>query len=366
VKYYTNKARQAGMTLIELTVVLLVLIGLAGLLIPYVSGFVSKTHDSTGSSNIQALNNAMIRYTVENYDSYPNKMDSLIQTTDNKVFSKMMNAMPTGYLAPFQLTSDEAASLNGVGITTMMDMDPAKTNATFDNVAGEIAVSKDAYVAIIRETSPVWNGLANILGKPVDTAGNYYVVMGVGEDSTISGATVADVPVHFAGRGDMSAELKYNHFVAVFQVPKAGGHCDIADMALDASAGDNAGVQSSNEVAATATAQAAMDAANPATSGTIPTTEATCDTLAAISTPGDAPEQISVAAGTGNNSTDFGDDPAGTAGNAGAENESWGVTGVVWVSGGSDAKFMGTAMAMMMNNFEGLGGALNNYYKKVN
>ena len=39
VKQYT---RQAGMTLIELTVVLLVLIGLAGLLLPYVSGFMME------------------------------------------------------------------------------------------------------------------------------------------------------------------------------------------------------------------------------------------------------------------------------------------------------------------------------------
>ena len=34
--------RQAGMTLIELTVVLLVLIGLAGLLIPYVGCFCAE------------------------------------------------------------------------------------------------------------------------------------------------------------------------------------------------------------------------------------------------------------------------------------------------------------------------------------
>jgi prepilin-type N-terminal cleavage/methylation domain-containing protein len=44
VKDYKIKTikRQAGMTLIELTVVLLILVGLAGLLVPYVGSFVQK------------------------------------------------------------------------------------------------------------------------------------------------------------------------------------------------------------------------------------------------------------------------------------------------------------------------------------
>jgi type II secretory pathway pseudopilin PulG len=73
VKHYKVKqyTRQAGMTLIELTVVLLVLIGLAGLLIPYVSGFVSKTHDGTGTFNSAGLDNNIQRYIAEK-TSLPN------------------------------------------------------------------------------------------------------------------------------------------------------------------------------------------------------------------------------------------------------------------------------------------------------
>ena len=70
---------QAGMTLIELTVVLLVLIGLAGLLIPYVSGFVGKTHDSTGTFNSAGLDNNIQRYITEKMRA-PNNLESLVQT----------------------------------------------------------------------------------------------------------------------------------------------------------------------------------------------------------------------------------------------------------------------------------------------
>ena len=79
-KYYTKKARQAGMTLIELTVVLLVLIGLAGLMIPYVSGFVSKTHDSVGTSTVADLDNAIFRHQAS-YMQFPSGMESLISST---------------------------------------------------------------------------------------------------------------------------------------------------------------------------------------------------------------------------------------------------------------------------------------------
>ena len=76
-KHYNKMARQAGMTLIELTVVLLVLVGLAGLMIPYVSGFVTKTHDATGSDSLASLNSAIQRYDVQ-FLGQPAGYDSLM------------------------------------------------------------------------------------------------------------------------------------------------------------------------------------------------------------------------------------------------------------------------------------------------
>ncbi len=75
-KHYNNMARQAGMTLIELTVVLLILIGLAGLLVPYVGSFTQTTHDSTNSNNVAQLNNAMGRYVSEK-NKIPPHVDTL-------------------------------------------------------------------------------------------------------------------------------------------------------------------------------------------------------------------------------------------------------------------------------------------------
>jgi len=331
VKNYNKIARQAGMTLIELTVVLLVLIGLAGLLIPYVSGFVGKTHDSTGSSNIQALNNAMIRFSVENYDAYPDKMDSLIQE-DDAVYSKMMSQM---YLEPHTLLANEATSLKGAGINNLMVMDETTDNATFGNTTGTpLAVTTGKVVAILKGT--VLTNLANIMGKPVDTVHNHYVAVGVGDESTIAGKTVADVPVHFAGRADMAANVKYNHFIAVFETPKAD-FCDLTAFNALNDLGSNAIIESTDApVAVQVDADAATALAAAGTSVAIDAGKLACSNLNGVDTAGDADGEI------------------------------WTTAGYTWVDGGSDAKFVGTAMAMMMNNFEGMGGALSNYYNKVN
>ncbi|MEZ6106265.1 MAG: prepilin-type N-terminal cleavage/methylation domain-containing protein [Pirellulaceae bacterium] len=47
-----NAARR-GLTLIELVVVLLILVGLAGVVIPAVTNMVGRTHTSSGAANIQ-------------------------------------------------------------------------------------------------------------------------------------------------------------------------------------------------------------------------------------------------------------------------------------------------------------------------
>jgi len=300
-------ARQAGMTLIELTVVLLVLVGLAGLLIPYVSGFVGKTHDATGSSNIQALNNAIGRYSVEHYDNFPNEVDSLIEDGTGTVYSKMMSSIMPGmpasgggqYLTGLQLTADSLASLKDVGINSVRVMDPLLDNATFGNtVAASLPLAVGAWVAELDSSNININSvsISAAMGRRLDIDNNHYIVFGLGDDSTITGTTLSDVPVHFSQNGDMGANNAYNHFVTVYEVPRAD-HC--------AGATDVGGVLL----------------------GTQPATEPLCIATVTL-----------------------------TAG---------GTSKGTWHPAGAKAKFVGAAMAMGMGNFEGLGESLNRYYENT-
>jgi len=249
VKYYTNKARQAGMTLIELTVVLLVLIGLAGLMIPYVSGFVSKTHDSVNSDSLAAANNAIQRYDVQ-FMGQPNGYDSLMSTVDTSgagaIYAKMMGG--TGTNDYLKTVSVQGSALAGVGITTLREMNDATTDATFQasdatitiadssslytlaalNVKGSTCGMSDAMGCIEDDAA-----LAAILGRSastIDTSANDYLVFGVGSDSGMVGKTMSEAPVHFAKTGAMSAANKYNRILAVYSVSKTGVQCTLNGM----------------------------------------------------------------------------------------------------------------------------------------
>jgi len=237
--------RQSGMTLIELTVVLLVLIGLAGLMIPYVSGFVSRTHDSTGTNNLAQLNHTIQRYQGQ-YMSYPDDLHSLIEqaagSNPGTVYSELMNR---NFLTATTYTSDGVAgtdlseyplsSLRMAGITSLYDMkDPtANGSKTFDAGFGSVAVPNQmmaaagtVIVAVLNagDKGSVEQHLADAFGGDInsyDSTCYDYVVMGVGQESQMTGRTLQDAPVHFAQNGDMGPENKYNRFSAVFKVDKA-------------------------------------------------------------------------------------------------------------------------------------------------
>ena len=229
-KYYTNKARQAGMTLIELTVVLLVLIGLAGLLMPYVGGFVTKTHDSTGASNIAEVNGAMLRYQAS-YQSYPDGLDSLVDA-DGAVYTKLMGP---DCLAAVDFTADQGMALKMAGIDNVMEMDKTTSDATFSATSGVVTAiesmgTNTTKLAVLTKTMKCNDGgtmavsndnMTDIIIRTPNVDIYDYVVFGVGQDTSMVGKSLTTAPVHFAQSGNMGPTLKYNRFGVVFEVPKA-------------------------------------------------------------------------------------------------------------------------------------------------
>ena len=211
------------MTLIELTVVLLVLIGLAGLMIPYVGGFVSKTHDSVNSDELAAVNGAIQRYDVQ-FLGYPSDLDSLIETGSSTVYSKMMRS---ANFSSYQLKTDELKSLTSVGIKSVYDMNTVTADsATFKATTGSSrTLASGGSVAELAEisSSMAFNDVMcpNLFnGKECSATDNHYIAFGVGARNKMIGRTISEAPVHFAKQGDMNAFNKYNRIVAVFEVPK--------------------------------------------------------------------------------------------------------------------------------------------------
>lgn len=246
--YYNKKARQAGMTLIELTVVLLVLVGLAGLMIPYVAGFIEKTHDSTGTWNGAALDSNIQRYQMDK-TRLPGRLETLINgaagtaaATDAPCVAAALDGlycklMSTDWYATTVVDSDAggapqvmANSLAMAGISEAYNNDPDTDNATFGSALGTpITLNDDAphtlaTVGVVAALGIlVEDHMAEAFERPSDSFDSTcydYVVMGIGDQSDLIGTTLNTAPVHFAQQGTMGPVNKYNRFVAVFQVDK--------------------------------------------------------------------------------------------------------------------------------------------------
>ena len=256
-KHFNNKARQAGMTLIELTVVLLVLIGLAGLMIPYVSGFISRTHDSTGTNNLARLNNNIQRYQNQ-FMSLPDDMQSLVVASAGGVYPKLIS---TSLLTTTTYTDDNTTAITSAeiplmslaksGISSFFDMNQTPTSATFDAVQSSVDVPKpkntggatsiELAIASLGSEDGTINPniethIASAFGmqeSEFNATCNDYVVVGLGQESQLIGRTMSDAPVHFAQNGDNGPNNKYNRYVAVFEVDKANGSTPAGTGTLD-------------------------------------------------------------------------------------------------------------------------------------
>jgi len=234
-------ARQAGMTLIELTVVLLVLIGLAGLMIPYVSGFVGKTHDSTGTSNAARAGQAIVQYDVQ-FMGQPNNMESLLNATAGTrtdgadticeaavAFDPYCKMMAPAFYSKLTLNAAHVTSLNNAGITSVLDNNPDTTDATFKSVAAARTFAAAEFLAGVSAApstgiATVPEHLVEAFGGQVadyDTACYDYATFGIGDGNTMIGRTMQSAPIHFANQAAMGPTSKYNRFVAVYKVQKS-------------------------------------------------------------------------------------------------------------------------------------------------
>lgn len=257
-KHYPLKtpARQAGLTLLELTVVMTILVALAGLTIPYVSSFFGAARDSTSVSSLAEVDKWIQSYSTK-FMKEPNNMEALINgvvgtsTTDtncnatnaavNTVYCKLM--FP-GYFSPLPLTTAHLSSLAMAGIASLYYNDPTTTNATFASTvstpltltAGNVVAqvvnpnTLNAGTWIPPTTNPPATGttptiedyLADVFGT---TAHNFdgqncyvYVAFGVGNQSSLTGTVMSTAPVHFTSDGSAGPVVKYNRYLAVYQV----------------------------------------------------------------------------------------------------------------------------------------------------
>ncbi|WDE97104.1 hypothetical protein PQO03_03925 [Lentisphaera profundi] len=206
-----NKIK-SNFTLIEIAVVLVVLVALAGLVVPKALGYAQRSHGATGAGNMAQLEAQINRFEIEKF-SMPDNWDNLIDPT-----SSGADAYSTAF-GVATLPTDQADALNSAGITIvheLFDKDGVEAGAqlsTFQasDVDSDSAVDSSLVVATV-PAADVRVALGN-----ANSATDTYVAFGIGEALTAVGVTMTAVPYDFP-EGAERPEDSYRRFIAIFNV----------------------------------------------------------------------------------------------------------------------------------------------------
>jgi len=221
-----TSTRRAGLTLIELVVVLTILVALGGLIVPMLPNFLAKTHNAKCSTTIPELNKLWItKYTGD--VRYPDSYDSLIEG------ATLATELPGGGTANGEavlstLVAAEVDALAAIGITRVYDH-AASDNATLDSVpndplgtAGRVLIDGGSVATL----DAAGASLVSLGIDPVKYPGDVkFVVFGIGNNCTAVGpkGLMVDAPTHFGGEQVMNPVDFYQRYCVVFAVSGADG-----------------------------------------------------------------------------------------------------------------------------------------------
>ncbi len=222
-----RRTNNKGLTLIELLVVLVILIALAGILIPQLPSVLGKTHASAAATNLPELNKRIQEYNAL-YSRQPAGLDNLAVSG-----TVLVNYLPDaeddgsgaveGLLTPTTLVADEVEALEHAGITTVM---PLHANVAAFGAANSPTINPYSGVAVDIDTANfavlVAQAQVQALLLPTSAPTDRFVAYGIGAASDLTGTVLSEAPFHFSESGTSNVSNTYLRYLAVYQVAAAG------------------------------------------------------------------------------------------------------------------------------------------------
>jgi len=207
-----------GLTLIELLVVLVILIALAGILIPQLPNMLTRSHTAAASTNIPEANKAIQEF-EQIYFKQPANLDNLV--TGGALATYLPST--TDLTATALTAGGTADALVNAGITSLAGLATATTGATFSptfspyDAANDVALTTAStdQVAIATEAT------VESLLRPDAGTGDIYVAFGIGSKSELIGRTINEAPYHFGDTAGTRPDVVYARYVAIYKVADA-------------------------------------------------------------------------------------------------------------------------------------------------
>jgi prepilin-type N-terminal cleavage/methylation domain-containing protein len=201
-----------GLTLIELIVVLIILVGLGGLLVPVIGNALTRTHVATCSANFPEITQALMRMDALR-GNFGNNWDSGMESGGGA-----LNGI--GYTTEALVAGEELA-LAAAGITQVFDH-TASPSADYNVTFNPEYVPARA-LAVGQELITMTDDQARAVFLPV-VNNEKYVVLGIGPNWTGLRDVAFEMPVHFGDTPGTLPHEVYSRFQGIFQVADAAGN----------------------------------------------------------------------------------------------------------------------------------------------
>jgi type II secretory pathway pseudopilin PulG len=231
--------RRVGLTLLELILVLVILVAVAGIVVPLLPNVISRAHVAVGSTNAVEVDRLVQQYQQVYSQALPNYLDNLVGTS--AIINYLPGYQPQGglsvpQLVPYTLTQNDVNALTSVGITYVAVLYDTQTNLVANN--GTPTFNPYQYTGSTASTQPVAVGLkvAQLTESAAEsppsiirddpngsTYGDIYLVFGFGKQTTAIGRVTTDAPVHFSEFAADNASSVYCRYGLVFRTARGTG-----------------------------------------------------------------------------------------------------------------------------------------------
>lgn len=268
----TKCCRRAGLTLMELVVVMVILIALAGILLPLFPGMLTRGHTSSAATNLSELSKAVQEYYYQDLQ-LPYNLDNVaplagVANPANPAVTSLVAAYPGTYSTPDlikqALGANDLAMLQAAGMnyalqTMVPTGTPTNWSPTYNPYSDASAIGSTFYPQNQTTGSPagVSTLLANLttvlyvsgaaaareLAQPPTGT---YVMFGAGDYSSMSGKTLQTAPIHFDDAATGEPNVAYCRFGLVFKTTGDGTYTDLpsAQFVGAVDLGDSSGITS--------------------------------------------------------------------------------------------------------------------------
>jgi len=234
--------RRAGLTLIELIVVLTILVALAAILIPMLPNMLGRAHDTSSATNVSEITKYVQTYN-QLYFQYPNNLDNLVDAGTggtNLLGTLAGGGNLAGQVQTQTLTAAQVTALNNIGITSVANLTGTAANGTanwsptffpYTTLNPRLPANTTLVTTTTPPTMAVLTGTTSVGGTPTGGTGvaaavtklglspsGTYVVLGFGLANGAVGQVVQECPVHFPDQSTISPAITYQRYGVIFKV----------------------------------------------------------------------------------------------------------------------------------------------------